>query len=44
LTGPVVLAALEACGYHRARAAAKLGVTRRTLQYHLARMRGKGPA
>src|SRR5690606_18913636 len=42
LTGSEVLAALEACGYHRGKAAAKLGVTRRTLQYHLARMRAKG--
>src|SRR5690606_20034650 len=32
LTGFDVLATLEACGYHRGRAAAKLGVTRRTLQ------------
>lgn len=39
LTGGEVLAALEACGYHRGKAAAKLGVTRRTLQYHLARMK-----
>ncbi len=42
LTGGEVLAALEACGYHRGRAAAKLGVTRRTLQYHLARMKAGG--
>ncbi len=34
-----ILSALEACGYHRARAADKLGVTRRALQYRLARMR-----
>jgi DNA-binding NtrC family response regulator len=39
LTSPAVLAALESCGYHRGRAAAKLGVTRRTLQYHLAKMK-----
>ena len=39
LTSPDVLAALEACGYHRGRAAAKLGVTRRTLQYHLAKLK-----
>jgi DNA-binding NtrC family response regulator len=39
LTGNDVLSALEACGYHRGKAAKKLGVTRRTLQYHLARMR-----
>jgi DNA-binding NtrC family response regulator len=46
LTRNDVLSALEACGYHRGRAAEKLGVTRRTLQYHLERMRkaaeGKG--
>ena len=41
LTSQDVLTALEACGYHRGKAAKKLGVTRRTLQYHLARMRGK---
>jgi DNA-binding NtrC family response regulator len=41
LTVPDVLAALETCGYHRGRAAAKLGVTRRTLQYHLAKLRRK---
>jgi DNA-binding NtrC family response regulator len=41
LTAPDVLAALEACGYHRGRAAAKLGVTRRTLQYHLAKLKRK---
>jgi two-component system response regulator PilR (NtrC family) len=39
LTRNDVLAALEACGYHRGKAAAKLGVTRRTLQYHLERMK-----
>jgi DNA-binding NtrC family response regulator len=39
LTDYDVLAALEACGHHRARAAAMLGVNRRTLQYHLAKMR-----
>jgi DNA-binding NtrC family response regulator len=39
LTRNDVLSALEACGYHRGRAAEKLGVTRRTLQYHLERMR-----
>ncbi len=42
LTHQDVLAALEACGYHRARAAAMLGVTRRTLQYHLARLKDGG--
>ncbi|HLU70076.1 MAG TPA: sigma-54 dependent transcriptional regulator [Fibrobacteria bacterium] len=42
LTAREVLAALEACGYHRGKAAAKLGVTRRTLQYHLARMKAGG--
>jgi two-component system response regulator HydG len=42
LTSHDVLSTLEACGYHRGRTAAKLGVTRRTLQYHLARMREKG--
>ncbi len=42
LTGGEVLAALEACGYHRGKAAKKLGVTRRTLQYHLARMKAGG--
>jgi two-component system response regulator HydG len=42
LTAHDVLSTLEACGYHRGRTAAKLGVTRRTLQYHLARMREKG--
>jgi two-component system response regulator PilR (NtrC family) len=39
LTRNDVLSALEACGYHRGKAAAKLGVTRRTLQYHLERMK-----
>jgi two-component system response regulator PilR (NtrC family) len=39
LTRNDVLSALEACGYHRGRAAEKLGVTRRTLQYHLERMK-----
>lgn len=33
-----ILSALEACGYHRGRAAAKLGVSRRGLQYRLAGM------
>ena len=33
-----ILSALEACGYHRSRAAAKLGVSRRALQYRLAGM------
>jgi DNA-binding NtrC family response regulator len=42
LTGREVLAALEACGYHRGKAAKLLGVTRRTLQYHLARMKAGG--
>jgi len=42
LTGAEVLAALETCGYHRGKAAKKLGVTRRTLQYHLARMKAGG--
>jgi transcriptional regulator with GAF, ATPase, and Fis domain len=37
-----VIEALEACGFHRGLAAARLGVTRRTLQYHLERMRVKG--
>jgi two-component system response regulator PilR (NtrC family) len=41
LTVSDVLAALETCGYHRGRAAVKLGVTRRTLQYHLAKLRRK---
>ena len=34
-----ILAALASCGYHRGRAAEKLGVTRRALQYRLAGMR-----
>jgi two-component system response regulator PilR (NtrC family) len=34
-----ILAALSSCGYHRGRAAEKLGVTRRALQYRLAGMR-----
>ncbi len=34
-----VLDALAECGNHRGRAAAKLGVTRRTVQYHVASMR-----
>lgn len=42
LTRNDVLSALEACGYHRGKAAAKLGVTRRTLQYHLERMKREG--
>jgi len=42
LTRNDVLAALEACGYHRGKAAEKLGVTRRTLQYHLERMKREG--
>jgi two-component system NtrC family response regulator len=33
-----ILSALEACGYHRSRTAAKLGVSRRALQYRLAGM------
>jgi DNA-binding NtrC family response regulator len=33
-----ILSALEACGQHRGRAAAKLGITRRALQYRLAGM------
>ncbi len=41
LTLPDVLSALEACGYHRGKASAKLGVTRRTLQYHLAKLKPK---
>ena len=36
-TGDILLA-LEACGYHRGRTAAKLGVSRRALQYRLAGM------
>src|SRR6185295_863977 len=36
-----ILAALEACGHHRARAAEKLGVTRRALQYRLAALRSR---
>ncbi len=41
LTLPDVLSALEACGYHRGKASAKLGVTRRTLQYHLAKLKAR---
>lgn len=37
-----VLEALEACGYHRGHAAERLGVTRRTLQYRLEKMRVRG--
>ncbi len=33
-----ILSALESCGYHRGRTAAKLGVSRRGLQYRLAGM------
>lgn len=39
-----VLSALQVCGFHRGRAAEKLGVTRRALQYQLARMRSALPA
>ena len=42
LTRNDVLSALEACGFHRGKAAQKLGVTRRTLQYHLERMKREG--
>jgi two-component system response regulator PilR (NtrC family) len=37
-----VLEALKACDYHRGRAAEKLGITRRALQYRLERLRGQG--
>jgi two-component system response regulator PilR (NtrC family) len=33
-----ILRALDACGYHRARASSLLGITRRALQYRLAKM------
>ncbi len=36
-----ILSALEACGYHRARAAATLGVSRRAQQYRLAGMQAR---
>ncbi len=34
-----VVSALEACGHHRGRAAKMLGVSRRAVQYHVARLR-----
>ncbi len=34
----VLLAALENCGFHRSKAAAKLGISRRALQYRLAKL------
>ena len=36
-----ILSALESCGYHRGRTAAKLGVSRRGLQYRLAGMQAR---
>jgi two-component system response regulator PilR (NtrC family) len=39
-----ILAALGACGHHRGRASGMLGITRRALQYRLAKMGRAGPA
>ncbi|HKP94625.1 MAG TPA: sigma-54 dependent transcriptional regulator [Fibrobacteria bacterium] len=43
LTDREIMRALEACGHHRARASALLGVSRRALQYRLAKMGGTIP-
>ena len=39
-----ILDALGACGHHRARASGLLGITRRALQYRLAKMGHPGPS
>jgi two-component system response regulator PilR (NtrC family) len=41
LTDEDILLALTLCGHHRGKAAEKLGVTRRALQYRLEKMRAK---
>jgi two-component system response regulator PilR (NtrC family) len=38
VTDGEILGALQACGYHRTRASEHLGITRRALQYRLAKM------
>jgi DNA-binding NtrC family response regulator len=39
-----ILAALRACGHHRGRASGLLGITRRALQYRLAKMARPSPS